>query len=303
MKEKVVTVMKKKDYAIFMKKNIGGWLLLLPTFLLFIFFIWIPLLSNISLSFYKTVGYTRDTFVGLEKYREVFQDPVFRKAFINTVEYTLWSIVIGFGIPIGLALLLSEVIHGKTFFRTAIYFPNIVPGLATALMWTFLMDPAPGGVLNSILANFGIGPKPWLNDPKAVIPLIVLTMTWKGAGATALIYLAVIQGIDDTYYEAARMEGANLWQRLRYVTIPHLLPTIRMLFILQIISVFQVFYEPLVMTGGGPDNASISLLQLIYSYVFKYGDAAKGAAVGVIVALFLMLLTFVYLRVSKIDER
>ena len=280
-------------------KNMGGWLIMLPSIALFIFFVWQPLLSNISLSFYDTIGFTKEEFVGLSKYREVFADEVFMKAFVNTIKYTIWSIILGFGIPIILALLISEIVHFKSFFRTAIYFPNIVPGLATVIMWRFLMDPDPGGVFNSMLAIVNVGPQPWLNSQRFVIPLIVLTMTWKGAGATTLIYLATIQSIDSTYYEAARIEGASVWQRVRYITLPSLKPMIRMLFILQIISVFQVFYEPLVMTNGGPDNASISLLQLIYRYAFIRGDASKAAALGVIVALMLFILTAVYLKLTK----
>lgn len=280
-------------------KNYGAWLIMLPSIFLFLFFIWIPLFSNISLSFYETMGYTKQSFVGLEKYMEVIKDPVFYKALINTFEYTFWSVIIGFLIPIILALLLSEIIHFKGLFRTAIYFPNIVPGLATVIMWKFLMDPDPAGALNSILQSGGLAPLPWLNSQTLVIPLIILTMTWKGAGATTLIYLAVLQSIDDIYYEAARIEGASVWQRIRYITIPHLIPTIRMLFILQIITVAKVFYEPLVMTGGGPNYASISLLQLIYRYAFEIGDASKAAALGVIVAILLFVLTAIYLRISK----
>lgn len=287
----------------FIKKNLGGWLIMMPSLLLFIFFIWGPLLSNISLSFFDSVGYDRGAFTGLDNYREVFSDPVFSKAFFNTLKYTFWSVVLGFGVPIFLALLLSELVHGKGFFRTSIYFPNIIPGLATVLLWTFLFDPSEGGVLNGILAYFDIGHMPWLNSPNLAIPLIVVTLTWKGAGATTLIYLASIQNISDTYYEAARIDGASLWQRIRYVTLPHLIPTVRMLFILQVIMVFQVFYEPLVMTGGGPDNASISLLQLIYRYAFQQGDAAKAAALGVLVALMLFALTIVYLRISRRGAR
>jgi len=282
-----------------LRKNWGGWLLMAPSLLLFAFFIWGPLLSNVTLSFYRSIGYTRDTFIGLENYRAVFADPIFVQAFFNTLQYTFWSLVIGFFIPILFAVVLSEIIHARGFFRTAIYFPNIIPGLATVLLWTFLFEPAEGGVLNAILARFGVDPLPWLDSPTMAIPLIVITLTWKGAGATTLIYLAVIQNIDDTYYEAARIEGANLWQRIRHVTIPHLLPMVRMLLILQVIMVFQVFYEPLVMTGGGPDNASISLLQLIYRYAFRQGNAAMAAALGVIVALMLFTLTFIYLRISR----
>jgi multiple sugar transport system permease protein len=281
------------------KRNYIAWLMTLPSLLLFVFFVWAPLLSNISLSFYSSQGYNKIDFVWLDNYREVIQDPVFVKAFVNTIEYTVWSLVIGFAIPIFLALVLSEIIHFKGFFRTAIYFPNVVPGLATVILWVFLFEPSKGGVFNSMLDLVGMEPSTWLSNPHLVIPLIVLTMTWKGAGATTLIYLAVLQSIDNTYYEASRIEGSNVFQRIRYITIPHLLPTIRMLFILQIISVFQVFYEPLVMTGGGPDNESISLLQLIYRYAFRLGYPAKAAALGVIVALMLFALTAFYLRISK----
>ncbi|MDF2698999.1 MAG: ABC-type transporter, integral rane subunit [Haloplasmataceae bacterium] len=289
----------KQKMTSMIKKNLGGWLIMLPSIFLFLFFIWIPLFSNVSLSFYDTVGYTKETFVGLEKYEAVLTDPLFTKALLNTLLYTFWSVVIGFLVPIILAIILSEVVHLKGLFRTGIYFPNIVPGLATVIMWTFLMSPESGGVLNSLLSLFKIEPQRWLDSPTMVIPLIVITMTWKGFGATTLIYLATIQSIDSVYYEAARVEGASVWQRIRHVTIPNLSPLIRMLFILQIISVFQVFYEPLVMTSGGPNNASISLLQLVHRYVFRYGDASKAAALGVIVASMLFILTFVYLKLSK----
>jgi len=284
------------------KKNLGGWLIMLPSIALFLFFIWVPLASNVSLSFFETAGYTKIKFVGFEKYMEVINDPVFIKAFINTFKYTFWSLVIGFFIPILLALFLSEIIHFKGFFRTMIYFPNIVPGLAVVIMWKFLFDPDPNGAINAMLQTFDVASQPWLNSQTWVIPLIVLTMTWKGAGATTLIYLATLQGIDSTYYEASRLEGANLWQRIRYITFPHLFPLIRMLFILQIITVFQVFYEPLVMTSGGPNNSSISLLQLIYKYAFTTGDTSKAAALGVIVALMLFTLTIIYLKITKEKE-
>ncbi len=286
----------------FIRKNLGGWLVMLPSLILLAFFVWVPLLSNVSLSFFEVKGYTKVEFVGLAKYREVFSDPQFQQAFVNTGQYVVWSLLIGFGLPLFLALLLSEVVHLQGFFRTALYFPNMVPGLAGAMLWKFLLDPDPGGVFNAILARLNAPPQPWLNSQVWVIPLIVLTMTWKGAGATTLIYLAAIQSVSRTYYEAARMEGASVWQRIRYITLPSIAPTIRLLFVLQIISVFQVFYEPLVMTGGGPNNASLSLLQLIYRYAFVRGDAAKAAALGVIVAATLLVLTGFYLQLSKKAE-
>ena len=284
------------------KMNLRGWVIMVPTLILFVFFMWGPLASNISYSFYETMGYTKVNFVGLENYVDVLKDPLFIKALVNTIKYVFWSLVIGFLIPIIFAMLLNEIVHFKGFFRGALYLPNIIPGLAAIIIWKLLMDPDPSAGLNAIFQTINLNPLPWLNSQTAVIPLIVLAMTWKSSGATSLIYLAVLQSIDDTYYEAARLEGANVWQRIRFVTIPHILPTIRVLLILQIITVAQIFYEPLVMTGGGPNNASISLLQLIYRYVFERGNVAKGAAIGVIVAIILILLTFIYLNVNKKSE-
>lgn len=294
---------KKKGIAVIIKKNIGGWLIMLPSVLLFAFFVWIPLVQNVLLSFYETVGFEKKAFVWFDNYIRVFQDPIFMKALTNTFMYAFWSILIGFLVPMILGLLLSEIVHGRGFFRIGLYFPSIVSGIAVVIMWSYLFDPNPGAVLNSLFALFGKGPYTFLSNPTATIPLIVLTMTWRGCGSTALIYLSALQSTDNALYEAARMDGAKVWHRIRYVTLPHLAPTIRMLFILQIISVFQVFYEPLVMTkGGGPNGASVSLLLLSYQYAFSSFDASASAAVGVILSVIIIALTLVYFRLSRKKE-
>lgn len=276
---------------------------MLPPVALFAFFVWIPLIQNVLLSFYETVGFNKKSFVWFNNYVRVFQDPIFMKALGNTFLYAFWSILIGFLLPLVLGLLLSELVHGRGFFRIGLYFPSIVSGIAVAIMWSYLFDPNPGAVLNSFFALFGKGPYTFLSDSKAAIPLIVLTMTWRGCGSTALIYLSALQNTDSALYEAARMDGARPWHRIWYVTIPHLAPTIRMLFILQIISVFQVFYEPLVMTkGGGPNGASVSLLLLSYQYAFSSFDASASAAVGVILSVIIIILTLVYFRLSRQKE-
>ncbi len=271
---------------------------MLPSILIFVFFVWMPLLSNVSYSLFETVGFQTGDFVGLDNFKAVLEDPVFLEALLNTVKYTVWSIVIGFFVPIALAVVLNEIVHLKSLFRVFVYIPNVIPGLAVILMWLFFFDPD-GGVLNQIIGADGL----WLDNPSLTIPLIVLTMTWKGAGATTLIYLAILQGVDHAQYEAASLDGAVIRHKIKYITIPYLLPTIRMLFILQILSVFQVMYEPLVMTNGGPNNASITLLLRVYQYAFTneaaYGGVGKAAALGVLISIMLGLLTIVYLRISK----
>lgn len=294
---------KKMRVSILIKKNWGGWLLMLPSVLLFGFFVWIPLFQNVLLSFFKTVGFERKEFLGFANYVRVFQDPIFLKALINTFLYGVWSIAIGFLIPILLGLLMSEVVHCKSIFRIGLYFPSIVSGIAVAIMWSYLFDPNPGAVLNTLFQMFGKGPYTYLDNGVTTIPLIVLTMTWRGCGSTALIYLSALQNVDNSLYEAARMDGAKSIHRIRYVTLPHIAPTIRMLLILQIISVFQVFYEPLVMTkGGGPNGASVSLLLLSYQYAFQSFDASASAAVGVILSFIIIVLTLIYFKLSRAKE-
>lgn len=275
---------------------------MLPTLVLFCFFVWGPLLENIIYSFFSLKRFHLDQFVWLENYKRVFSDPAFGNAVWNTFVYAFWSILIGFLLPLFLGLILSEVIHFRAGFRCMLYLPSIISGVAVMLMWTQILDGSTGSLLNGILGLFGIGPLQVLMDSHWVIPVIVVVMTWRGAGATVLIYLSALQTVDSTLYEVARVEGANLFQRIWHVTLPSIKPTIKLLFILQIISVFQVFYEPMMMTAGGPDNASISLMYLSYKYTFLDGDAGAGAACGVILALIIIALTVLYFRLSKKEE-
>ena len=272
----------------FIKKDFTAWLLMIPSILLFIFYIFSPLINNISFSFYEVIGGEKEKFIGLQNYIDLFQNEHFYKALGNTFEFALWSVIIGFFIPVILAVILNEIIHLTGLFRTLIYIPNVIPGMAVAVMWLYLFSPESYGTLNSLFNIESL----WLHDKDIVIPLIVLTMTWKGAGATTLIYLATLQSIDTVQYEAARLEGANAFQRFKYVTWPHLLSQMKVLFILQIVSVFQLYYEPMVMTkGGGPDNESLSLVLLIYNYAFKDGNVGLASALSVVVSLILLSLS------------
>lgn len=275
----------------FIKRDFTAWLIMIPSILLFIFYIFSPLINNISFSFYEVIGGEKEKFIGLQNYIDLFENEHFYKALGNTFEFAIWSVIIGFFIPIILAIILNEIIHLTGLFRTLIYVPNVIPGMAVAVMWLYLFSPESYGTLNSLFNIESL----WLHDKDIVIPLIVLTMTWKGAGATTLIYLAVLQSIDTVQYEAARLEGANAFQRFRYVTWPHLLSQMKVLFILQIVSVFQLYYEPMVMTkGGGPDNESLSLVLLIYNYAFKDGNVGLASALSVIVSIILLLLSGLY---------
>ncbi len=275
---------------------------MLPTLVLFTFFVWAPLIENIAYSFYEVHRFQRQEFIWFANYQRVFSDPAFASALKNTFIYAFWSLVIGFLVPLFLGLVLSEVIHFKAGFRCLLYLPSIISGVAVMLMWTQILDGSRGSMINGILSIFGIEPITVLSNSQWVIPMIVLVMTWRGAGATVLIYLSSLQAVDNTLYEAARIDGSNLFQRIWHVTLPTIRPTIKLLLILQIISVFQVFYEPMMMTAGGPDNASISLMYLCYRYTFIDREAGMGAACGVVLAIIIISLSVLYFKLSKKED-
>lgn len=284
------------------KSDVVGWLVMLPTLVLFTFFVWEPLIENIRISLYSAKGYELQEFVGLDNYIRVIGNPSFFQTVKNTFSYTLWSLVIGFAVPIIMGILISETVHLKGLFRTAVYFPNIVPGLATIWIWSYFFIPGPTGVLNILLSKIGIEPQAWLTNPKWTIPLIVVAMTWKSAGSTALIYMANISGISPDLYEAATIDGAGIWQRILHITLPSIGSITKTMLILQIISVFQIMYEPMVMTNGGPNGASMSLMMQMYQYAFRDYNFPMASALSVMICIVLVILSGIYMRLTKSKE-
>lgn len=285
------------------RRDIGSWVLLVPTLFLFVVILWEPLISGLVLSFYRTVGYDATEFVGLQNYLDILSNSEFLSALKNTFAYTGWSLVIGFLTPLIIAIMLNEMVHMKAVYRFLFYFPSMIPGMATALLWYFIFDPSKGGILNILLGFIGLEPSQWLQNPKLTIPLIVLTMTWRGFGGSMLIYLAALQGINQNLYEAASVDGAGFFRKVWNIQIPQLRNLILLMLIRQIIGVFQVMQEPLAMTAGGPNNASISLMLESYYYGFKYFQAGRSMAVGGITFLILAVFTVIYQFVSRTDKK
>lgn len=300
MKKKEQIQTKKKSK--FTKQDLMGWLIMLPALILFAFFVWEPLLESVRLSLFSAKGVELQEFVGFDNYISVFQNVDFKAAFLNTFKYIGWSLVIGFIVPIIIAVFISETVHLKGFFRTAVYFPNLMPGMAVTIMWIYFFSPGKTGVLNILLSKIGMEPANWLTNTAWVIPLIVMALTWKGAGSTSLIYMAGISGINPEYYEAAAIDGAGVFQRIFHITIPCIISLGKTMLILQVISVFQILYEPLVLTNGGPNNASISIMQLVYRYAFEQYNYPNAAALSVIICIVLILLSGLYMKLTKKKE-
>jgi len=276
-------------------ESLKSWLIMLPGLILMTFFVWEPLFESIRMSLYKTRNVELVRFIGLDNFISVTGKDDFIQALMNTFSYTFWSLLIGFALPILLALLIGETSRAKGFFRTAAYLPNMLPGLAVIILWSAFFSGEKSGVLNILLGKLGVPAQTYLTNYRLVIPIIIVIATWKGAGATALIYMAGMAGINAELYEAAAIDGATVWQRIIHILLPAIRKLAGTLLILQIISVFQIMYEPMVLTKGGPDNASLSLMQLMWQYAFggsmNYG---KASAVAVIVTIILLLMTAVY---------
>lgn len=299
MKMKNKNITKK---AKFTKQDLFGWCILLPGILLFSFFVWVPLLTSVKLSFFSTKGFQIQEFVGFQNYINVFTHPDFLAALKNTFVYIGWSLIIGFFTPIIVAVLVSDTVLFKGFFRAAIYFPAMIPGLASTLIATFFFLGSKSGVMNILGSKLGIEPQVWLSHPTWTIPIIIILCTWRGFGGTSLIYMANISGISQELYEAAAMDGAGYFARVRHIMIPSIIPLAKTLLILQVISVFQILYEPLIMTNGGPNNASISIMQLVYRNAFEKFDYASASALSVIICLILIVISALYNRATKKKE-
>lgn len=278
-----------------LKRDLIGWAIMAPTLLLFVFFVWYPLCKNVVISFYD--NYEMTNFVGVANYEYVFNDYYFVSAFANTFKYILWSIVIGFFIPMIVGFLLSEVIHLKGLFRVCIYIPCMLSGIAVVFLFQNIYGDEAYSILNVIRAAFGLPRMDFRSNADLVIPLIVVAMTWKSFGATSLIYMSNFQDIDSNFYEASRIDGASSWQRFWKITMPLMKPTILTLLILQIISVFQVFYEPMIIAGKTATSA-MSLMQLSYYYFTKIMDT-KSAATSVVLALIIIVITIIYFVITK----
>jgi multiple sugar transport system permease protein len=237
--------------------------------------------------------------VGLTNFTYVLSDPVLPQAVGNTVYFAVLGMLFGFPAPLVLAVYMAELRRSRALFNTLAYLPVVIPPIVAILLWKYFYDPSADGLFNQILGAVGIGPLPWLNSSASAMPSIVLEVIWATAGGTAIIYLAAITSVKPELYEAAEIDGSGIWRRIWHVTLPQLRGVILALVLLQLIGTLQVFTEPYVFTGGGPDNATVTVLMLIYSYAFQYGDYGAATALSFLLAIALAIVSVVYLLATR----
>jgi multiple sugar transport system permease protein len=270
-----------------------------PVVLVYVYFSWGPVVQGLVLSFQKTNLIQPAEWVGWGNFTYVLSDPGLVQASLNTAYFALLALVFGFPIPIVLAVLINELRKYDTLYNALAYLPAIVPPVAAILLWKFFYDPDATGMFNTALGWIGLGPFPWLNAEHSAMPSIVLYATWAGAGSTAIIYIAALSTVRTELYEAAEIDGAGIWRRIWHITLPQLRNVIFVMMLLQLIGTFQIFTEPFLFTGGGPNNATQTILLKIYNYAFVNGDFGAATALSVLLAAFLGLLSVVYYFVTK----
>ncbi len=275
---------------------------LIPMLFIFGVFSWWPIIQTFVMSFQETNLVTAPEFVGFDNFRKVINDPLFFTAIKNTAYFALLAMIFGYPVPLIAALLISEARKMRGMFTVLAYLPVVVPPVVAVLLWKFFYSGRPSGVFNTILGWFGIGPQPWIQDSVQAMPSLVLAATWAAAGGTVLIYLAALTGIPAELYDAAEVDGAGIWGKLWHITIPQLRYVLYITLILQIIGTAQVFLEPFLFTGGGPANATVTVLLLIYRYAFQNslgGDYGAATALSLMLAAFLGVLSFIYFKATS----
>lgn len=279
-------------------RNLAGYLFLLPALLIFALFVWYPIILGFLMSFQNVDMINPATWVGLANYRHVLADPFFGVAWRNTLEFTVYALIFGYATPVILAICLNEMRHGKGFFRLAYYLPVMLPPIVTAFLWKWIYNPD-SGLLNALLAIFHLPGGLWLETPSTALPALMIIATWGGVGTTMLIYLAALQGVPASLYEAAEIDGASIWRRLWHVTLPGIRPVLLLMLILQIVTTMQEFLRPFIITGGGPREATLTVVLLIYNYAFQNADFGGASAISVLLFLFLAVFALIYMRMTR----
>jgi multiple sugar transport system permease protein len=278
--------------------NVLAYAFMAAGLLCFAFFSWYPLVKGIVLSFQQDNFVIPPYWVGLENYRALFDDPLFWTAWKNTVYFTGLALAFGFAVPFGIAVLLNEFRHLSGFFRVLVYLPVMLPPVVSVLLWRYFYDPGQG-LFNAILGGLSLPTSQWVQGSSTAMISLVLVSTWANMGGATLMYLAALQGIPGDLYEAAELDGATVWQRLRHVTVPQMRFIMLVLLLLQIIATMQVFIEPFLLTGtSSPDT--VTVMVLVYRYAFTVNnDFGLAAAMSVLLFVVLGAFSALYLRLTR----
>lgn len=282
------------------KDTLIGYSFLLPALILLGLFLILPTIMTIYYAFTDYYLLTPDQreFVFLDNFINLFKDPIFIQSLKNIALFVVFVIPIQVGLALGLALIVNKNRKGNTLYKIAFFSPVVLSLVVISVLWLYLLNPS-DGLINTILVNIGLEPQPFLTSPKQAMITIVLVSAWQGAGYQMLIFLAGLQNIPASVYEAAEIDGANKWQKFKNITLPLLKPTSILIMITTLISAFKLIIQPMVMTQGGPMNSTMTPVYYIYQTGFTDRMVGYASAITLMYGLIIALVTIIQRKMDK----
>ena len=275
----------------------------LPMLLVFTAFSWYPIVRLVVLSLQNTNLVDPPTWAGLQNFSDVIHDPLFMTAVRNTAYFALLALLFGYPIPLVAAVLISESRRFRGVYAALAYLPVVIPPVVSVMLWKYVFyEPSSVGLFNTVLGWVHLGPYGWLQTTGTAMPALVVESTWANAGATVIIYLAALTAVDADLYDAASVDGAGLFKKIWHVTLPQIRGVLLVTLMLQIIGTAQVFLEPYLFTSGGPANATLTVLLLVYQYAFGNSVGVgfgQAAALSLMLAGFLALFSLAFWRLTR----
>lgn len=289
----------KRGTSLGVRRALVGWSFILPNFVGFVVFTLIPIIAlfYVSLTNWNVFGVA--DWVGLSNFQRLVGDNSYRTALLNTLYYAALHIPLTIAVSLGLALLLNTKLRGIAFFRTVAFFPYITSIVAIAMVWNLLLSPEYGPI-NEFLRFFGIQHPPgWLTSPQWAMPAVVIISTWRDMGYYMILFLAGLQAVPRELHEAARVDGASAWQRFLNVTLPGLRPTMFFVTVILTINSLKIFDLILVLTNGGPGQATLVLSQFIYQKGFVENQFGYASAASVTLFFLCIVVTVVQFLINR----
>ncbi len=281
-------------------QNYDCYIFLIPIFVIFVLTVVFPIVYSGTLSFFRYGVVGKPVFLGIRNYQRIIASSPFWISLKNTVVMVAVIVPIGILFSLGLATLLNKPLKARGFCRLSFFIPYITTMVVVALIWKWMYSPN-WGLINQMIGYLGFAPRNWLGDPKLAIFSVIFLMIWKNVGYNMILFLAGLQSIPATYYEAARIDGAGSWAQFLYITVPLLRPIFLFIIVISTIGAFQVFDSIYVMTHGGPGYATTTLAFSIYLNAFDRLRFGYGSAMAVILAIIIFILSYVELKYLRTE--
>ncbi len=276
------------------------YLYIMPNMILFFVFMIIPIFMSFYYSTVKWNGMGKPKFIDIQNYLYIFHDKVFLKSIFNTFYYTVATVPLLMVLALLIAILLNSKIPLRGIIRSAIYVPAVVSTVVVGTVFTWIFQDQLG-LINYIITSLGGTAIKWANDPRFAMIMLIIATVWQRTGYNMVIYLAGLQGIPKDLYEAATIDGANTWQKFRFVTLPLLKNTHMFVMITCMINAFRSFDLVYTMTQGGPLNATKTIVMYVYEQAFNKNYYGRAAAAGVVLFVFMVVLTIIRFKIEKED--